>query len=261
MDLIPLGKNDKLAFVVRDGCGNERTFEASNSASSYIRENDQHHMAYDHTEKRFGVEDLEWQGLAAFDLDFCPYLIHIFPTPNLEREYVTFRPALYTLSAAVVFTVIFIMSIAYERRVEQMNENAIKYRRAIVSNLIPAVVRDSLFCRRVDGRIERNKSKRGNRRLATKFEEDLTSHGNPRDEVAEAIVMPEFDSKKARKNNDHALVELPPHVLSQLHDYITTLFAMYRGNPFHKFRYVHNFRAPKLSEPFPVLKHSLFFLI
>ena len=58
------------------------------------------------------------------------------------------------------------------------------------------------------------------------------AHVNPRDEVAEAIVMPEFDAKKASKYSDPDSIELHPNVVSQLHDYVTTLSCMYRGNPF-----------------------------
>ena len=55
------------------------------------------------------------------------------------------------------------------------------------------------------------------------------------DEVAEEISMPEFDQRKAKKHADTDSMELPPNVVSQLQDYVTTLACMYRGNPFVSF--------------------------
>jgi hypothetical protein len=60
--------------------------------------------------------------------------------------------------AAFCFVIIFIASLEYERRAEQVSESAFQYR-AIVANLFPAVVRGRLFRKREGNEREARKRK------------------------------------------------------------------------------------------------------
>ena len=57
----------------------------------------------------------------------------------------------------------------------------------------------------------------------------------PLEEVAEAIVLPEFCKRsfQASMNSQHIVVD--PQILKQLHQYVTSLASMYHDNPFHNF--------------------------
>jgi class 3 adenylate cyclase len=57
------------------------------------------------------------------------------------------------------------------------------------------------------------------------------------DEVEEIITLPKFDSKAARNQKDPDSFELSETVSTQLHDYVQTIAAMYRHNPFHNFEH------------------------
>ena len=62
-----------------------------------------------------------------------------------------------------------------------------------------------------------------------------THYSNPRNEAVDVITMPKFDAKKAKKILAPEEVTLSPAVMSQLRDYVSTLSALYRNNPFHSF--------------------------
>jgi class 3 adenylate cyclase len=58
----------------------------------------------------------------------------------------------------------------------------------------------------------------------------------PRDQIAEKIVMPAFDSHATRKSLK-ASVELPENVVTQLHDLVTTIALLYHDNHFHNYEH------------------------
>jgi hypothetical protein len=61
----------------------------------------------------------------------------------------------------------------------------------------------------------------------------------PREEYAESIQLPRFDSNYSyARQVDPATVELPKTVLHQLKDYVTTIACAYKNdNPFHNFEH------------------------
>jgi len=59
--------------------------------------------------------------------------------------------------------------------------------------------------------------------------------GMPLEEVAEIIALPAFDHKVASQQKNADSIELPPIVLEQLKEYVTTIAYMYPPNPFHNF--------------------------
>jgi hypothetical protein len=64
------------------------------------------------------------------------------------------------------------------------------------------------------------------------------------EEVREIITLPQFDAEAAKKQEDPEKMVLDPAVKDQLHEYVSTLAAMYRDNPFHNYEHARSVRAP-----------------
>lgn len=144
-----LATDDELICVLRNHCGEDYTFTVRYDGVVQVREGDFHDPNYNDLLVQLQFDSLEalvkQQGHFQTEMDnFCIFEIKIYPSHNLEAKYLTFKPAVYTASAAFCFVVIFILSLAYERRVAQVHESAIQYR-AVVSNLFPPAVRDRMF--------------------------------------------------------------------------------------------------------------------
>lgn len=77
------------------------------------------------------------------------------------------------------------------------------------------------------------------RKSASKFVSDpekaLAKGDCVLDEVVETLVLPKFDGLKNNVNPNS--IELSPALLSQLRDYVSTIFSNYRDNPFHNFEH------------------------
>jgi len=58
------------------------------------------------------------------------------------------------------------------------------------------------------------------------------------EEVKEIIVLPEFDTKAARREIDANKIVLGKDVVHEIRDYVTTIALLYRDNPFHNFEHV-----------------------
>jgi len=63
------------------------------------------------------------------------------------------------------------------------------------------------------------------------------TQGSFLDEVKEIIMLPEFDSKAARRQEDWEKVILPHKVVDQLFNYVSCVANLYRDNPFHNFEH------------------------
>ena len=57
------------------------------------------------------------------------------------------------------------------------------------------------------------------------------------DEVQDVIVLPKYDAKIARKEDEIEGIKLDEAVVSQLHDYVSTIAQLYRNNPFHNYEH------------------------
>ena len=66
---------------------------------------------------------------------------------------------------------------------------------------------------------------------------NLRKVGTVLEEVREIITLPKFDPKVYRNHDDPDSVVLDDEVLSQLHDYVSTIATLYRDNPFHNFEH------------------------
>ena len=63
------------------------------------------------------------------------------------------------------------------------------------------------------------------------------------DEVAEIIVLPEYDAKAEAKQGDRATIVLDSRVLEELHTFVSCIASKYNENYFHNFEHV-SLRVP-----------------
>ena len=93
-----------------------------------------------------------------WNYQYCPYTLHVYPSSELEKSYLSNQPIIYTLAVVLVYflaTVVFLIyDCVVERRQRVILQVALESR-AIVSSLFPAVVRDRLFeqRRKVTGKV------------------------------------------------------------------------------------------------------------
>lgn len=147
--ILNIGNNEEIICILRNRCGQEYTFTVRHDRVVNVMEGDMHPAKYDHLVAAVTFDSLnalvQEQGTFQAEMDdFCLFEIQFYPSTTLEEQYLTFKPAIYTASAAFCFVIIFILSLAYERRVAQVHESAVQYR-AVVANLFPPAVRQRMF--------------------------------------------------------------------------------------------------------------------
>ncbi|KAL3933781.1 MAG: hypothetical protein SGBAC_010248 [Bacillariaceae sp.] len=59
----------------------------------------------------------------------------------------------------------------------------------------------------------------------------------PRDEIADEVKMPSFNSRTSLRIASSQYMQLPPEVLDQLEDFVTSVAFLYRDNSFHNYEH------------------------
>lgn len=80
--------------------------------------------------------------------DICAYKLSVYPSKELEDEYITWLPVLVTLAIAAVFVVTAIVFLIFNQYVEHrqaMVMNQAVKSTALVTSLFPEAVRDRLM--------------------------------------------------------------------------------------------------------------------
>jgi class 3 adenylate cyclase len=80
--------------------------------------------------------------------EYCPYILNVYPSADLENNYVTNNATIYTVVIVVIFAFTGVLFLLYDFVVERRQRNVMKravQSRAIVSSLFPAAVRERLF--------------------------------------------------------------------------------------------------------------------
>jgi hypothetical protein len=141
---------DGLVCVMQDTCGDVFSYRIDGPHAEYLGVGDHHDSKYDSLE--FAVPFAPFVDFSDADDDsllaHCEYSLHIYPTQDLEDEYHTSKPAIFTSVVVLVFlftTMIFmIYDFLVQRRQVKVHTAAVKSN-AIVSSLFPAEIRDRLF--------------------------------------------------------------------------------------------------------------------
>jgi hypothetical protein len=73
--------------------------------------------------------------------------------------------------------------------------------------------------------------------IAKKEWDILSKDGTVLDEVEEIVTLPNFDAAASKNQIDPGMVQIPPQVAEQLREYVKSIAAQYRDNPFHNFEH------------------------
>ncbi|CAB9499607.1 Receptor-type guanylate cyclase gcy [Seminavis robusta] len=102
------------------------------------------------------------QAFDAVEVDFGEYVLYIYPTEELESQYITNKPAVYASNVASVFLFTILVLVVFDwlvtRRQQVVLKKAVESR-ALISTLYPEQVRDRLFEDDPKGNAERRKWK------------------------------------------------------------------------------------------------------
>lgn len=135
--------------VVDDSCNKAYTFRISGETVTISGEGDLHDRGFDSQRSSFtlgGTVDDE-------DADFvtvegCSYEVDIYPTKELEDEYLSTRPMFYAVAVAVIFVFTAFVFLAYDWAVQLRQNKVLKTAtrtQAIVSSLFPKNVQERIF--------------------------------------------------------------------------------------------------------------------
>ena len=157
-----------LILVVESECNNQSvTFQIDGEESTFLGTGDLHDPKYDYLRIDVKLTDLlstanpdrdsDYSGLPLDE--YCPKILHVFPSQQMEDQYMTNQPAVFTGIVAVIFLFTSLVFLAYDLLVAHRQKIVMKRAQAssaIVSSLFPKKVRQTLY----DENEEKNKNKK-----------------------------------------------------------------------------------------------------
>ena len=136
-----------ITVVMRDTCGDEFSYQINGAEAVFLGYGDHHEAKYSHLEEASPFDVLH--KLEASDLhDHCEYDMHIFPMQELEDDYRTNKPYLYTVVVICVFLATVGVFVLYDYLVTlRQNKVALaaKKSNAVVASLFPKNVRQRIM--------------------------------------------------------------------------------------------------------------------
>lgn len=145
-DLLPQGTNG-IIVVLQDTCAGQYTYQINGPESVFLGEGDLHDRKYDYLE--VSNEFLDFKYYEGIDGNKeCHYDIRVYPSAELEQQYRTSIPIIYTSVLVSVFVFMALVFILYDKIVELQQEKmlaAAARTTKIVSSLFPSNVRDRIF--------------------------------------------------------------------------------------------------------------------
>lgn len=143
---------DMLYVVIRNTCDQVFTYQLVGDNVIFLREGDGHETTYDARQVSFVFGELvmapiTYKGRPLHD-DFCPFTFQIFPSNQMEENYVSSRPIYYSVVACAIFLFTSIIFLTYDcwvqRRQKIVMTSATKAN-AVVSSLFPASFKERLY--------------------------------------------------------------------------------------------------------------------
>lgn len=137
--LLPSGMAP-IDVVIDDGCNSTFTFEVVGPEATFMGEGNLHDGQYSDMVETFA--------LGFSENVTCPYTIYVYPTSELEEQYQTPTPILYTTLVVFVFTLTTMVFLCYDYYVQkhQRQQAAIAMRsNAIISSMFPSKVRKRIM--------------------------------------------------------------------------------------------------------------------
>ncbi|CAB9523056.1 Receptor-type guanylate cyclase gcy [Seminavis robusta] len=159
-----------IIVVFSNECGPSFTYRLDGPEATFLGGGDLHDASYDYLGKHMtlheAMETTKSSSYTGIPLSekFCPRAIHLYPSKDMEDEYMTSDPATFAVAAALIFlftsTVFVIYDCTVARRQRLVMERALASG-AIVSSLFPKQVREKLY--------EENKQKQQQENRVTKY--------------------------------------------------------------------------------------------
>lgn len=145
-DIVRAG-NKGMHCVLENTCGDKLTWKIDGGLAVFEGLGDRHDPAYD--EYEYVTKLAPFLTTTAENTPgYCEYEIHIFPTSQIEEQFVTKKPQVYTAIIVSVFIGLAICFLIYNHLVQvrqrAAQEQAAKSE-ALVQSMFPAEVRDRLF--------------------------------------------------------------------------------------------------------------------
>ena len=143
--------------VVKNDCGQAFSFLISPDEVTYLGKGDLHDATYDYLDISLEFESLVRDGLDGADITssgvalnetYCPFRVSVYPSEELQEEFISFKPELISILVAVVFVITAAIFLGYDTHVETRQRLLVGKAvtsHQIVSSLFPEVVRDRLF--------------------------------------------------------------------------------------------------------------------
>jgi hypothetical protein len=145
-----------IVCVLENECGQVHTYQINGEHAEYIGKGDLHRTHYDYLGASIRFDELikadnrrvERYDNVTLNDDYCVYTLRVYPSEELEDDFVTNNAIIYTVCVVLIFAftgaVFLIYDCIVERRQKLVMKRAVQSR-AIVSSLFPAAVRDRLF--------------------------------------------------------------------------------------------------------------------
>jgi class 3 adenylate cyclase len=169
-----------VVVVLSNACDQTYTYNIVGAKAFLMGKGDLHDTHYDYLGQKITFEELirpedrriERVTEATLSSEYCPYILNVYPSADLENNYVTGNATIYTVVIVVIFAFTGVLFLLYDFVVERRQRMVMKralQSRAIVSSLFPAAVHERLF-RNDDSTGSKHK---GGGRAAKGFKEKL----------------------------------------------------------------------------------------
>jgi class 3 adenylate cyclase len=135
--------SDNIICVLRNACGDVFSYGIQGSQSTYLGSGDSF------VDTKFAyLEHVVFIGVDAVDKRVCEYTMHLYPTAEMEANYQSDRPFVYTAVVAAIFVFACTVFVVYDwlvaMRLKKVNKAASKSA-TIVASLFPDGVRSRLL--------------------------------------------------------------------------------------------------------------------
>ena len=153
-NILPPGMNG-IAVVFNNSCTKSFTYQINGPDVVFLGVNDKHDVQYDYLRVSSKITELETFSFTAsvysgapISEEYCPYLLHLYPTNEMRSGFTTKNGAIYASVTLLVIVTLGLIFVVYdfkvERRQKKVLSSAIRSSE-IVSSLFPTSVQDQLY--------------------------------------------------------------------------------------------------------------------
>lgn len=144
-----------LVAVLKNTCEQAFTFMINGPDVDFLGEGDLHDSAFNDMMRivsftelvNQGTEDGSYQGLP-LDEEGCQYFLEVYASSEMEDDYISRMPIIYTVGSVLIFVFTSLVFVAYDRLVERRQrivEKEAQKSGAIVSSLFPEAYKEKLM--------------------------------------------------------------------------------------------------------------------